>query len=441
MPPGDQITFQRVLAASRGEGRFYGWIILAMLGVTSGILTMTGPYLTREGVYFSNGGLFGLALSAYFFLCRGYRAFSYAILLVMLSVMAYVLATSGAMFSALLFRESSSETPIASLFVGGVIGGFLLLNSVQFLYRSPNVRGSLLVFRAAIWSLASGVLGAVGWALGPSLGKALWSILPNAALPSPDAFNQYALYFVWQPVMALLIGYLVKSEYRASVAAAIPQSAGNAPLDGEHFLLTQRTFLTVVALLLAIIVVRAVPIRGRLTKREAGQARMTAEVPSMENLPFIQPMTVDEALINAPIVGYASHQAMCGQQMVSHEKGFLQPGAIYCQVAYYPEGDPRPYQNSVSVSVQRYPNAEWASYLVEFPHNVYNPHDDPKVHATVTRFQNKVRTDFFNRPANTAFGYYMWPSGSNVVTLRYYMQDEKVDFLRLYLEKYPSSIR
>lgn len=40
-------------------------------------------------------------------------------------------------------------------------------------------------------------------------------------------------------------------------------------------------------------------------------------------------------------------------------------------------------------------------------------------------------------PPYLAFGYYMWPSGNNVVTLHYFMQDEKVDFLRLYLEKYP----
>jgi hypothetical protein len=31
----------------------------------------------------------------------------------------------------------------------------------------------------------------------------------------------------------------------------------------------------------------------------------------------------------------------------------------------------------------------------------------------------------------------MLSSGNNVVTLHYFMQDEKVDFLRLYLEKYP----
>lgn len=420
------------------EQRYHGWIILATLGLTSGILTMTGPYL--KGVYFSSGGLFGVALFAYFFVCRGYRSFSRAILLMPLSVVAYALAVWGTMFSAALFGVSQSEPSLASLFVGGVIGGFLLLTAVLFLFRSPGIPGRHLFAKAAIWSLVSGGLGALGWALGPSLGKALWSALPIAALPQPDSFREYSLYFVWQPLMALLIGFVVKSEHKEFAASPVPQSPPGAPQPTEPFLLAKKTFFTLMTLLLAVIVARAVPIRLRVAKREAGEARMRADVPSMENLPGIQPMTVDEAVINAPIAGYTPHQATRGQEMGSHEKGFLKPGGLSYHVTYYPDGEPRPYQNSVSVYVLQYPNAQWASYLAEFPYNIYNPHDDPKVHTTVTRFQNKVRTDFFNR-AGTASVYYMWPSGNNLVTLTYYMFDEKEEFLRVYLEKYPSSIR
>jgi hypothetical protein len=210
----------------------------------------------------------------------------------------------------------------------------------------------------------------------------------------------------------------------------------DAPQAGEPFLLTQKKFFIVVSLLLAVVIVRAVPIRMSVAKREAGQARMRMEVPSMENLRVIQPVSVDEALLNTPIAGYTPHESSSRPQI------FLQPPGMDYAVTYYPEYDiPRPYQNSISVSVQQCPNPQWASYLAEFPRNMYNPYDNPKVHAIVTQFQNKVRTNSLDLPAGTVGLYYMWPSGNNVVTLTYYTLDQKEDFLRLYLQKYPSSVQ
>ena len=64
------------------------------------------------------------------------------------------------------------------------------------------------------------------------------------------------------------------------------------------------------------------------------------------------------------------------------------------------------------------------------------------------KFGNRVRTNFFERlpgfehfPGGAGFNlYYMWPSGSNVITITFNTRKDHEEFLRLYLEKFPSSI-
>lgn len=426
--------------AANFEQRAYCWITLALLGSTSGILTMTGPYLTGDGGYLATGGLFGLALATYFFLSNGNRSLLKGILFVIFSVVAYCLATWGAMASSLLFRSGTTEAPPSAMFVGGAIGAFLLLVLVQFLLQ-PVAPGKFIVKKAAIWSLAGGALGVLGWELGPSLGRFLWSLLPLRAWPGPDSFQQFSLYFVWQTGMALVVGFIDSADQRRGVASAEQRLPQNWTNNGAPQI-TRKAMVTLAIMLVALVVARAVPLRLRVAKREAGQARKRAEVPSTKNLPVIQPRTIDEALINNPIAGYAPQRPTQGWETPSNEKGYIRPQAMSYTVSYYPEDQiALPYRNSIVVSVEQYPNAQWASYLVEFPNNIYNPFDDPKVHAIVTRFGNKVRTDFYNRLPGIASGYYMWPSGNNVVTLHYYTHEEDQEFLRAYLEKYPSSIR
>jgi hypothetical protein len=89
-----------------------------------------------------------------------------------------------------------------------------------------------------------------------------------------------------------------------------------------------------------------------------------------------------------------------------------------------------------------YPNSAWAQYFAEYPQRVYISPDDPKLHALVTQFNNKVRSSQLERSPGQTWNllYYMWPSGNCVVTVDYYTPDENLEIMRAYVEKYPSSI-
>jgi len=114
-----------------------------------------------------------------------------------------------------------------------------------------------------------------------------------------------------------------------------------------------------------------------------------------------------------------------------HEEG--RPGAAS------PSGAPPRY---IRATVEEYPNAPWAQYLAAYPPRMYLSFDDPKQHALVTEFNNKVRSSQLARaPGQTAIPlYYKWPSGNCVITIDYSTPDENLEIVRAYLEKYPSSI-
>lgn len=90
---------------------------------------------------------------------------------------------------------------------GGLIGGFLMVGSVVELFSSSRRDDLATAFAGAV---VSGLLGVVGWQLGPSLGKMLWTIRPNHPQPGTDSFNSFSLYPIWQTGMALFIGFIAQ---------------------------------------------------------------------------------------------------------------------------------------------------------------------------------------------------------------------------------------
>ena len=97
----------------------------------------------------------------------------------------------------------------------------------------------------------------------------------------------------------------------------------------------------------------------------------------------------------------------------------------------------------VRVIAQQYPSSEWAQYFAEYPAKRYNSFDNPKQHAIVVQFNTRVRSNQQERsPGQTWYAlYYMWPNGTCVITVEYNTPDENLEIVRVYLEKYPSSIR
>ncbi|MFI5126837.1 MAG: hypothetical protein ACHQJX_08410, partial [Candidatus Acidiferrales bacterium] len=112
-----------------------------------------------------------------------------------------------------------SPSPIA-LFIGGLVGGFLLVGAVLFLIAPEGGRRAR---KALLWSVASGILAVVGWALSPLLGPALSHVIrilrPGEAWLTPQSGTQSgplgmicSVFFVWQVGMAFAIGLMVRSK-------------------------------------------------------------------------------------------------------------------------------------------------------------------------------------------------------------------------------------
>jgi len=257
-----------------------------------------------------------------------------------------------------------------------------------------------------------------------------------------------ALFFVWQPVIALFIGWAI-SENRKSVPmqASDVKSEVGAPVPQTSDGLDRRTFVVIVVSLVALSLTRIIPVRLCLAHREHAVAKMRGSRPSAVDLPVAQPMSEEEALILKQIGDYQPGHAMKNLELVSHEKGFERPGSMYFSTLYTKTGEPVPQwplapRHYISIVVRQCPNSAWAQYFAEYPPNRYNSFDNPKQHAIVGQFNNRVRSNQLERsPGQTWYPlYYMWPSGNCVITVEYGTPDENLEIVRAYLEKYPSSI-
>lgn len=114
--------------------------------------------------------------------------------------------------------QRMTESPLA-LFAGGVFGGFLILGLIPP-ELNLGIKRQAIERLALPWSLLSGVIAVVGWAMGPLLGMTLWSLSHALHLTAPtETFQnaayggtayQYSLYPVWQTGTAFVLGVVLR---------------------------------------------------------------------------------------------------------------------------------------------------------------------------------------------------------------------------------------
>jgi hypothetical protein len=430
------------------------WILLGLLASTSAILCIAPPSLRGWLNLLYVGTVYGVLLGVYFAACLGIRSALRLITLVVVSAVAWPIAYFGSFEAAghipggIVHHGDAVYPAFPLIAFGGVLGGFVLLIPMLLLFKPRSVSWRAALVKALLGILLSGIVGGIAWELGPTLGSAIWTLLPTAPLPQPESYGMAALFFVWQPVIALFIGWAT-SENRKSVPmqASDVKSEVGAPAPQTSGGLDRRTFVVIVASLVALSLTRIIPVRLHLAHREHAIAKMRGNRPSAVDLPVAQPMSEEEALILKQIGDYQPGHAMKNVELVSHEKGFERAGSMYFSTLYTKTGEPvlqwplAPRQY-ISIVVQQYPNRAWAQYFAEYPPNRYNSFNNPKQHAIVAQFNNRVRSNQLERsPGQTWYPlYYMWPSGSCVITVEYYTLDENLEVVRAYLEKYRSSI-
>lgn len=217
----------------QGARRFRLPVALMFLGALSSFITTAWHAASRGSVF--EGVAFGVAIVCGLVAFRVLKNPVTAALLIVFSVCAFYAAYFASFVTQLvlsglgLLSESEeytmsggSPSPIA-LFIGGLIGGFLLVYGVLWLI-TPG--GSRRTRKAVRWSVASGILAVGGWALSPLLGPVLSHVVrilsgeawltPQSSIQSGPLVMISSVFFVWQVGMAFAIGLMVQSKNSGS---------------------------------------------------------------------------------------------------------------------------------------------------------------------------------------------------------------------------------
>ncbi len=216
-------------------------VLLTLGGLVSGLLTSALMYPNRQEAGLAPGVVFGaflaipLVISGILDSGKLYSLLK-ALGLIVVSTAAYFLAYVTAFELQLNFPQIvpraerwdmgtyEPASPIA-LFVGGLVGGFLVFAGLMSLCR-PEINKGTRARKILEGALLGGVLGVAGWALRSSVGVAVWNLLHALRLTSPwelsprewfhdkydygDTSRMYSLYVVWQTGVATAVGFMVR---------------------------------------------------------------------------------------------------------------------------------------------------------------------------------------------------------------------------------------
>lgn len=216
-------------------------VLLALGGLVSGLLTSVLMYPDKQEAGFASAALFGsflafpLAISGIldskvlFSLLKALGLIgvtTVAYFISFLTAFGVQLSVPQIVPSAEVWSMGNYEpaSPIA-LFVGGLVGGFVVSAGVVFLSRSEISKGTR-TRKVIQGALFGGGLGVAGWALRSSVGAATWNLLHAFRLTPPWEqnprywfgnvydYNQtsrmYSLYVVWQTGMAMAVGIMLR---------------------------------------------------------------------------------------------------------------------------------------------------------------------------------------------------------------------------------------
>ncbi len=221
-------------------------VALGLCGLASGIVTCAFIYPDAHANGMSPGIIFGIFLAIPLALLRILNfleavvlvVYSFAIYLVaFFTAFVFQLTVPGTVPEADLWSMSHGETPAPiPLFIGGLIGGFVLFAAVMFVARIPPRR---CISNALVGAVLGGVLGSAGWVLGVPLGLAVWHFLHIFDLTSPwgggpqtclgegcgytELVHTYSLFMVWQTGVAVAVGAMLRSVSVAAVRQNIIQ--------------------------------------------------------------------------------------------------------------------------------------------------------------------------------------------------------------------------
>ena len=164
------------------------------------------------------------------------------------------------------------------------------------------------------------------------------------------------------------------------------------------------------------------------------------DVPSLKNLPAIEPMKIEQALILEQIGGLVPGKPQGSKPWRPLDKASEFVPQMSFRVAYGAKKDIDP---PVVIEVQQFPNDAWPLYFAKWsPNPDFLREENPDLVLTRARkFKNLVVMDRqFRFPDESGKLWFFWPSGKNLVSITYTSKAIDEEFLRRYLEQYPSSL-
>ena len=146
------------------------WVLLALLGLTSAILCIAPPSLAWWWDLPYVGTVYGALLAIYFVTCRGIRSAAKLIALMVVSAVAWPVASIGSFFAAglpgTIVHHGDAPDPAAPLIAfGGVLGGAALLVPVLLLLKPSSVSWREAWGKALLGILLSAIGGGIAWNL------------------------------------------------------------------------------------------------------------------------------------------------------------------------------------------------------------------------------------------------------------------------------------
>jgi hypothetical protein len=406
---------------------------LAIAGLTSAAFTL-GEFVRGDLGQYSVGFVFGVALTVYFVLREGLRNPARILAFLAACTAAYIASVSSGFWLAFTFPgegDSGSarmNIPMPVLFGAGYVGAFIVLAAGLFLFGPRRISWDS-IGRVLLWSLGGGVLGVLG---GGADGLQTWGPYHEFLL----------LYLVWQPGAAALLGWLLNRERKlvATPSQIVTASAETSPTRTRRGVLAAAAlFFAGVFAFLGFQTLQVVRFKRLLSVQHAAHASFLAEAPSTVDLPQLETLPVEQVLIVSQVGGLYPWAPMTAPVAPAYP---TQTRSIKYSIGYTATLDPPPIsiRRIVAVDVEQLPNADWALYKVKYP-----PPNvaifSPKSLSRVTKFsQTVVQNSMMRHPDGGGTLSFLWPSGRFVVTVYFETPDVNEEFLRQYLEKYPSSL-
>ena len=414
------------------------------IGALSGAVTSVVGYAADNGFWmlrilatpFLVGGIFGAVFSTWFWRGMEKRSLAKALGFIAACAAAYIAAFDSAFFSVFIFGGGDAQkdsrmiagSPAGSFFIGGSVGGFIVIAAAMVLF-SEQGKPLRLISRAVAYSPLGGAFGLLAWVI-----CSLVVPVKSASESGSEALEIVLLWLVWQTGMGGLLGALLLQEHRSS-PSALPVAKRGAPSG----LNVARVLLVLICLAAVVyFVVPEIPRQYQAVRSQRAYKKHLSERPSLQSATAVQPRPVEQVLILQSFGEY-----LPGKAAVSQSNTFVVPKtgkpmelrAQWYTVRYQRQEElVFPPKSYVDVTVVEFPGPSWAKYEVGTWTTGLQVED---LYAAGGMAHTRIFSER-KQPSAKGLDRFVWTSGALLVEVRSYSADARC--AEAYLEKYPSTL-